>query len=67
MKCQAKVNQSNPDWLLCAVHKHYVIRPDISVDKPTGAEMPKGCGHLPNNRSDLWNMETFSSVLHIFT
>lgn len=67
MKCQAKVNQPNPDWLLSAVHKHYVIRPAISVDNPTGAEMPKGSRHLPNNGSDLWNTETFSSVLHIFT
>lgn len=48
-KCQAEVNQPNPDWLLSAVRHHVVIGPDISVDDSAGAQVPKECGLLQND------------------
>lgn len=53
-------------WLASAVHNHDVMGPNTHMSISEWAQVLEGCGHLLNNGLNLWNKETFSSVLYIF-
>lgn len=59
---QAEVGETNSDWSLRSTTMTLSVNMNISE----WAQVLQGCGHLLNNWLNLWNKETFSSVLYIF-